>query len=154
MADLGGFGYSKARLFQDGVTVVRDIRFLPLGHVAGTTRDANGLPTGALVRIRGLKVGLTGSPLFFELERKNSDAQTGAFRFDGVPRFDQETFQTPACAAATSRCRRRTPFSPVIPSVFGQLNTATPNIDDLVVQFPGAAETNGTISGSCSCPTA
>ena len=152
MADLGGFGYTRARLFQDGSIVTRNIRFLPQGFVAGTTRAATGLPTGALVRIRGLKVGLTGSPLFFELERKNSDAQTGAFRFERVPRFDQETFQTAGVRGGDFQVEAATPFSPVIPSVFGQLNTATPNVSDLVVQFPAAAETNGSISGLVVMP--
>lgn len=152
MANLGGFGYTKAKLFQDATTEIRDIRFLPVGHVAGVTLDANGLPTGALTRIRGLKVGMTGSPLFFELERKNSDAQTGAFRYDNVPRFDLETFQTAGVRGGDFQVQAATPFSPVIVDVFGQLNTATPNIDGLVVRFPSAAETNGTIAGVVVMP--
>ena len=152
MADLGGFGYTRASLFQDGAIVTRDIRFLPQGFVEGTTRDASGRPTGALVRIRGLKVGLKGHPLFFELERKNSDAQTGAFRFDRVPRFDQETFQTAGVRGGDFQVEAATPFSPVIASAFGQLNTVTPNVSNLVVQFPSAAETNGTVSGLVLMP--
>lgn len=152
MAALGGFGYSKAKLWQDASVVVRDIRFLPQGHVAGVTQDANGLPTGALVRIRGLKVGLTGQPLFFELERGNSDAQTGAFRFDNVPRFDLETFQTAGVRGGDFQVQAATPFSPALAEAFGQLNTATPDVDGLVVRFPAAAETNGTISGVVVMP--
>jgi hypothetical protein len=152
MADLGGFGYTKAKLFQDATTVIRDIRFLPVGYVAGVTQDANGLPTGALTRIRGLKVGVTGSPLFFELERKNSDPQTGAFRYDNVPRFDLETFQTAGVRGGDFQVQAATPFSPAIVDVFGQLNAATPNIDNLVVRFPSAVETNGTISGVVVMP--
>ena len=42
MANFGGFGWNKVRLFQDSTTAVADIRFLAQGTVAGRTVDGDG----------------------------------------------------------------------------------------------------------------
>lgn len=152
MADLGGFGWTKVRLFQDGVTVTTDVKFLPQGVVAGRTLDAAGRPTGALTRVQALKVSLKGFPQFGEIERKNSDAATGEFEYRGIARFDQTTFQTAGVRGGDFTIEAATPFSPTIARFSAQLNTATPDLRDIVVQFPGAAETNGTVSGTVVMP--
>lgn len=149
--DLGGFGWNKARLFEDDTVQVADIRFLEQGLVGGTTVDSQMRPTGALTRVRALKVGIKGHPLFGEIARRNSDAATGAFLYTGIPRFDLQTFQS-AGVRADFQVEAATPFSPTIVSVSGQLNTATPDRTDLVLRFPSPDETNGRITGLVLLP--
>jgi hypothetical protein len=84
MASIGGFGWNKVRLFQDATTSTADITFLPQGTASGRTEDGLGRPTGALTRVTALSVSATGAPTVDELERKNSDAATGAFSFGGI----------------------------------------------------------------------
>jgi hypothetical protein len=149
--DLGGFGWNKVRLFQDDTVQVADIRFLEQGLVGGTTVDSQMRPTGALTRIRALKVGIKGHPLFGEIARRNSDAATGQFLYTGIPRFDLATFQATGIRA-DFQVEAATPFSPVILSQLGQLNTATPDRTDLVLRFPSPDETNGRITGLVLMP--
>lgn len=151
-ADLGGFGWNKVRLFQDAVTQVADVKFLSRGTVAGRTVDSAGRPTGALVRVSALKVGSSGAPLFGELERKNSDAATGEFSFGGIPRFDLATFQAAGVRGGDFTLEAAQQFSPAIVQFRDQLNTANPDRADIVLQFPAAAETNGTARGFVLMP--
>lgn len=150
--DRGGFGWNRVRLFQDAVTQAADIRFLAQGTVSGHTADAAGRPTGALVRISALKVSQTGAPSFGELERKQSDAATGAFIFGGIARFDLATFQTAGVKGGDFTLEAAQQFSPVIVQFRDQLNTATPDLNDVVLQFPAAAQTNGTARGIVLMP--
>ena len=152
MANLGGYGWNKVRLFQDSTTAVADIRFLSQGTVAGKTVDAAGNPIGALTRITSLGVSQSGFPTIVELHRTTTDAGTGAFSFGGVARFDLATFQTAGVRGGDFAIDAAQPFSPVIASFRSQLNTTTPNLSDVVVRFPGATETNGTISGRVLMP--
>jgi hypothetical protein len=147
MADLGGFGWTKVNLFQDATTVVSDVRFLPVGSVSGRTEDSAGNPIGALTRITTLGVSRTGFPTIVELHRTTTDAASGLFSFGRVPRFDLATFQTAGVRGGDFAIESAHPFSPVIASFRSQLNTTNPNLTGVVVRFPGAAETNGTISG-------
>ncbi len=150
--DRGGFGWTKVRLFQDNVAQVSDIRFLPQGNVSGRTLDAAGNPTGAKVRISALKVGTNGGPLFGEITRLDSDAATGEFSFGRIPRFDLLTFQTAGVRGGDFTLEAAHQFSPVIVQHRGQLNTANPDATGVVLQFPGAMETNGTASGFVLMP--
>ncbi len=152
VADLGGFGFNKVRLFQDAVTQVADIRFLSQGTVSGRTVDSAGRPTGALVRVSALKVSNSGAPSFGELKRLNSDAATGEFSFGGIARFDLATFQTAGVRGGDYTLEAAQQFSPVIVQFRDQLNTANPNRSDIVLQFPAATETNGTASGIVLMP--
>ena len=152
MASLGGFGWTKVELFQDSTTAVADLKFLPQGRVAGRTENSAGQPTGALVRLVGLSVSNTGAPGLAELGRLTTDAATGVFAFTGIPRFDLTTFQTAGVRGGDFTVDAAQPFSPAIVSVRGQLNTSTPDRDDVVVRFPSAAETNGTLSGRVFMP--
>ncbi|MGE5243271.1 MAG: Ig-like domain-containing protein [Betaproteobacteria bacterium] len=147
MAPLGGFGWNKVSLFQDAATIVADVKFLPQGTVSGRTLDAAGNPTGAVVRVSSLRVTNTGAPGFGELSRVNTDPATGAFSFGGIARFDLATFQTAAVRAGDLTLEAANPFSPIHPQFRGQLSTATPDLADVVLQFPAAGDTNGTISG-------
>ncbi len=147
-----GFGFNKVRLQQDGVSQVADVKYLQQGTVSGRTVDSAGRGTGALVRVSALKLGLSGSPLFGELERKNSDAATGAFRFSGVPRFDLATFQTAGVRGGDFSLEAAQQFSPTIIQFRDQLNTANPDRADIVLQFPSAALTNGTVKGIVLMP--
>jgi len=152
MANVGGFGWNKVSLFQDATTVVADIRFLSQGTVAGRTVDGGNRPTGAAVRISALQAGQTGAPEFRELSRLNTDPATGAFSFAGVARFDLATFQTAGVRGGDFTLEAAAPFSPAHPQFRGQLSTATPNVGDVVLQFPAAVDTNGTISGRVFMP--
>jgi hypothetical protein len=147
IADVGGFGFTKVQLFQDSTTVVADLKFLSQGQVGGRTEDSEGRPTGAVVRVIGLAVSLTGFPILKELGRMNSDAASGAFLFSGIPRFDLATFQTAGVRGGDFTLDAAQPFSPAILTFRSQLNTANPNLTDIVLRFPPATETNGTISG-------
>ncbi len=152
MADFGGFGWNRVRLFQDSTTAVADVRFLPKGTVSGRTVDADGRAIGALTRITGLSVARTGAPTVAELGRVTTDAATGAFTFGGIPRFDLATFQAAGVRGGDFSIEAAHPFSPTIAQFRGQLNTTTPNLSDVVVQFPSASETNGTIRGRVLLP--
>src|SRR5262249_21129065 len=142
-----GFGWTKVQLFQDASTVVADVKFLSQGAASGKTVDSAGRPTGAAVRVSALKVGKTGVPIFGELARRNSDAATGAFAFDGIARFDLATFQNANVRGGDFTLEAASPFSPSHPQFRGQLSTTTPNLSDIVLAFPAATETNGTVSG-------
>ncbi|MBI3860214.1 MAG: carboxypeptidase regulatory-like domain-containing protein, partial [Thaumarchaeota archaeon] len=150
----GGFGWNKVRLFEDSVTVTADIKYLPQGTVSGMTVDGNGSQTGAVVRALWLRPDSgTGRPIFAESGRLNSDPQTGAFSFSGVTRFDLPTFQAVGIEKLGDfRLEAVTPFSPVHISYDGQLNVNTPNQSGIVLQFPSASETNGTIGGRVFLP--
>jgi hypothetical protein len=150
--DRGGFGWNKVRLFQDGVSQVANIEFLAEGTVSGRTISATGQPTGALVRVSALKVSRSGAPSFGELERKQSDAATGEFSFSGIPRFDLETFQTAGVRGGDFALEAAHQFSPTIVQFRDQLNTASPDRNDIVLQFPAAAVTNGTARGVVLMP--
>ena len=152
MANLGGFGWNKVRLFQDSTTAVADVKFLSQGTVSGRTTDADNRPTGALTRVTGLTVSQTGAPTVKELGRLTTSPITGAFSFSGIPRFDLATFQTAGIRGGDFTLQAATPFSPTIAQLRGQLNTTTPNLSDLVLRFPGASETNGTIKGRVLAP--
>ena len=140
------------QLFQDATTVVADIKFLPQGVVSGHTVDSANRPAGAAVRVSGLKVGNTGFPLVGELSRLNTDPATGAFSFASIPRFDLATFQTAGVRGGDFTLEAANPFSPAHPQFRGQLSTATPNLSDIVLAFPAAADTNGTVSGLVLLP--
>lgn len=152
MESTGGFGWNKVELFQDSTTVIADVRFLSQGQVAGRTEDSFGNPTGAVVRVTGLSVGKTGAPILAELGRMNSDAATGQFAFGSIPRFDLATFQTAGVRGGDFTLEAAQPFSPAILAFRGQLNTSTPNLTDIVLRFPSAADTNGTVSGQVFMP--
>jgi len=152
IAGLGGFGWNRAELFQDSTTVVADVRFLGQGQVEGRTEDATGRPTGAVVRVLGLSVSLAGSPALAELGRMNSDAATGAFAFTGIPRFDLTTFQATGIRGGDFTLEAAQPFSPTVIAHRAQLNTSTPNLIEVVMRFPAASETNGTVSGQVFLP--
>ena len=107
MADFGGFGWNRSRLFQDSTTAVADIRFLAQGTVAGRTVDGDGRPIGALTRITGLSVSRTGAPTVAELARVTTSASTGAFAFAGIPRFDLATFQSAGVRGGDFNSMRR-----------------------------------------------
>ena len=87
-----------------------------------------------------------------ELGRVTTDAATGAFAFTRLPRFDLATFQAAGVRGGDFTIEAAHPFSPAIARFSGQLNTTTPNLADVVVQFPSAAETNGTIRGQVLLP--
>ncbi len=152
MADLGGFGWNRVRLFQDSTTAVADVRFLPRGTVSGRTVDGDGRPIGALTRVTGLSVTRAGAPTVAELGRVTTDAATGAFTFAGIPRFDLATFQSAGVRGGDFSIEAAHPFSPTIAQFRGQINTTTPNLSDILVQFPSASETNGTIRGRVLLP--
>lgn len=147
IAAVGGFGFTRVQLFQDSTTVVADLKFLSQGQVGGRTEDSEGRPTGAVVRVLGLSVSLAGFPIVKELGRMNTDAATGAFLFSGIPRFDLATFQTAGVRGGDFTLDAAQPFSPAILTFRSQLNTANANLTDIVLRFPAASETNGTISG-------
>jgi hypothetical protein len=152
MAALGGFGWNRVQLFQDSTIAVADVKFLSQGRVAGRTEDSNARPTGALVRIIGLSVSPTGAPTQAELGRTKSDAATGAFAFSAIPRFDLATFQAAGVRGGDFTVEAAQPFSPAIASLRDQLNTTTPDRTDVVLRFPSAAVTNGTLSGRVFLP--
>ncbi len=152
MADLGGFGWTKVQLFQDSTTVVADVRFLAQGTATGKTVDSDGRPIGALTRITALAVSKTGFPTVAELRRVTTDAATGAFSFGGIARFDLATFQTAGVRGGDFTIEAVHPFSPKIAQFRGQLTTTTPNLADIVLQFPAATETNGAIKGRVLAP--
>jgi hypothetical protein len=152
MANLGGFGWNKVRLFQDSTTIVADVRFLAQGTVSGRTVDSEARPTAALTRVTGLAVSRTGFPTIAELGRLTTPAGTGTFSFGGIPRFDLATFQTAGVRGGDFTLEAATPFSPVIAQFRGQLTTTTPNLSDVVLQFPSATETNGTVRGRILAP--
>ena len=147
MASVGGFGWNKIKLFQDSTTTVADIKFLAQGTVSGRTVDGSGRPTGAAVRVSSLNVSTTGFPGFGELSRLNTDPSTGAFAFGGVALFDLATFQTAGVRAGDFTLEAANPFSPVHPQFRGQLSTAAPSLSNIVLTFPAAFDTNGTVSG-------
>jgi hypothetical protein len=152
MASIGGFGWNKVQLFQDATTSTADIRFLPQGTASGRTEDGLGRPTGALTRVTALSVSETGAATVDELERKNSDAATGAFSFSGIARFDLATFQATGIRGGDFTIEAAQQFSPAIVSFRGQLNTSTPNLSDIALRFPLSVETNGTVSGRVFMP--
>lgn len=148
----GGFGWTKVKLLQDSATAVSDIRYLAQGSVGGVTLSAQGIPMGALVRVLSLKVDDRGFPRFAELARRNSDPQTGAFRFDNIPRFDLTTFQVAGVRAGDFTVEAVSPFSPAKAVYTGQLNTVTLNDLDIQLRFPALQDTNGTVSGRVVLP--
>lgn len=148
----GGFGFNKVKLLQDSSTVSADITYLPQGTVSGTTVQADGLHTGALVRVLGLTVDHKGSPTVDELKRMNTDPQTGIFSFSGIPRFDLLTFQAAGIRAGDFTLQATTPFSPTIVQFDGQLNPNNLDQSGIILRFPSTAETNGTISGRVLMP--
>ena len=148
----GGFGWNKVRLLQDSITVTANIRYLPQSTVSGTTVDGNGLPTGALVRVSALQVAAAGGPTFKELRRLTTDAASGQFAFDGIPVFDLATFQATAIQAGDFTLEATTPFSPTIVQYRGRLTVNNPRQDGILLQFPPAGATNGTISGTVVMP--
>lgn len=152
MANLGGFGWTKVQLFQDSTTETSDIRFLAKGTVSGQTLDSSNRPIGALTRITALGVSLTGFPKIVELARITTDAATGAFSFAGVPRFDLATFQRAGVRGGDFTVDAAHPFSPVIATFRGQLTTTAPNLANIVLRFPSATETNGTVRGRVLMP--
>ncbi len=152
MATLGGFGWNKVQLFQDATTVAADIKFLSQGTVSGRTVDSAARPIGAAVRVSALTVSATGFAGFGELSRLNTDPASGAFTFGGVARFDLATFQAAAVRAGDFTLEAANPFSPAHPQFRGQLSTATQNLSNIVLQFPAASDTNGTMSGEVVMP--
>jgi hypothetical protein len=152
MASLGGFGWTKVRLFQDSTTEASDVKFLAQGSVSGRTTDADGRPIAALTRITALAVSQTGFPTIAELKRVTTPAGSGTFSFAGIPRFDLATFQTAGVRSGDFTIDAVHPFSPVRAQFRGQLTTTVPNLTDVVVQFPSATETNGTLRGRVLMP--
>jgi hypothetical protein len=152
MATLGGFGWSKVTLFQDSTTEVSDVRFLARGSVSGHTTDADGRPIAALTRITALAVSQSGFPTIAELKRLTTPAGSGAFAFSDIPRFDLATFQIAGVRSGDFTIDAAHPFSPVRAQVRGQLSTTVPNMTDVVVQFPSATQTNGTLRGRVLMP--
>jgi hypothetical protein len=152
----GGFGWNKVQLFQDSITVSADVSYLAQGLAAGKTaigEDApTALPTGALVRLKALTVDPKGFPFFTEVSRQNSDAQTGAFQFGGIPRFDLATFQTTGIRAGDFTLEAATPFSPMVVQYNNRLDSARLNDTDITLLFRPSAETNGTVSGTVLMP--
>ena len=147
MASVGGFGWNKIKLFQDSTSVVADIKFLAQGTVSGRTVDGGGRPTGAVVRVSSLNVSATGFPGFGELSRLNTDPSAGTFTFGGVALFDLATFETAGVRAGDFTLEAANSFSPAHPQFRGQLSTATPTLSNIVLTFPAAFDTNGTVSG-------
>jgi hypothetical protein len=152
MADLGGFGWTRVKLFQDSTTEVSDVRFLARGSVSGRTTDSEGRPIGALTRITALAVSQSGFPTIAELKRLTTPAASGVFSFTSVPRFDLATFQTAGVRAGDFTLDAAHPFSPVLAQFRGQLTTTVPNLTDVVLQFPSATQTNGTLRGRILMP--
>ena len=148
----GGFGWNKVQLFQDSATYVADVEYLPQGTVSGTTVDANDLPTGALVRVKSIIPDDVGFATFKELARLNTDPATGEFSFGGIARFDLLTFQAAGVDAGRFTLEAANPFSPTIVSHSNKLTPNNPNLDEIVLKFPGAAVTNGTITGRVFMP--
>jgi hypothetical protein len=148
----GGFGWNRVRLYQDSVTVNADVRYLPQGTVSGTTLDSGGLPTGAAMRVQAIAPGDKGEPKFQNLGGGNSNLQTGAFSYGGIAIFDLPTFQATGIRTGEFTLQAANPFSPVIVSHQGQLDTNNPNRSKIVLKFPAAAETNGTVSGQVFMP--
>jgi len=150
----GGFGWTKVQLLQDSVTgPPATIQYLPQGTVSGMTVDSNSLPTGAVVRIKGVTFGKKGEPLFQELQRVNTNPQDGVFSLSGIPLFDLATFQaTGIPQLGDFTLQAAAPFSPAIVQFNGQLNANTPNAAGIVLRFPAATDTNGTISGIVFMP--
>ncbi len=148
----GGFGWTKVRLFQDSVTVSADVHYLSQGTASGRTLSAAGVPAGSLTRLMALSVNRFGGPAFDEVTRKNSDAQTGVFEYDGIPRFDLATFQTTGIRAGDFTIEAANPFSPVVVRYSSQLNTSNLNEQDIELRFPALSETNGTIGGQVFLP--
>ena len=151
-AEGAGYGWNRVRLFQDSVTVHVDVRFLPQGTAAGFTQSGAGAAMGALVRVQGIKPGRYFEPAFDEIVRRDSDAQTGAFLFAGLPRFDLATFQATGIRAGDFTVQAASPFSPAVVSFSGQLSPNTPDLTGIVLRFPPIGQTNGTISGTVLLP--
>ena len=151
-SSIAGFGWSAARLFQDSTTVVANIKFLSQGSLSGVTVDGNGLPTAAIVRLNGLTVDGAGAPKFAELQRLTTDLVTGQFSFSGIPRFDLSTFQTTGIRAGDFSLAATNPSSPVVVQFAGQLNVDNPDQAGIMLKFPRAADTNGTITGTVFMP--
>ncbi len=87
-----------------------------------------------------------------ELSRLNTDPATGVFSFASIPRFDLATFQTAGVRGGDFTLEAANPFSPAHPQFRGQLSTATPDLSDIVLAFPAAVDTNGTVSGLVLLP--
>jgi hypothetical protein len=130
----GGFGHTRVTSARDGITAQADIDYIPVGRVAGTTIDGNGLPTRATMEARGLTLDKFGQPVFGRLGRFDSDAVTGAFDAGFLP-------------YGNYLVKAARPFSPGSISATGVLGPANPADDDLVLQFPPAQETNGVLTG-------
>ncbi|MCP5152800.1 MAG: Ig-like domain-containing protein [Ectothiorhodospiraceae bacterium] len=148
----GGFGWTKVRLQQDSVTVVRDIQYLPFGEVEGVVRQANGLPAGAQVVIQGLSVNESGGAVRRLLGRLDTDPTLGTFAFAGIPRFDQQTFQITGIRAGDFTVSAFDLFDGGVVTESGRLDTVTPDRRDLVLQFPSTVANEGTISGCVLAP--
>ncbi len=152
-ADLsGGFGWTRVDLFQDSITVFADIDYLPLGKISGKTLAGNGLPTVASTRVSALGVAENGAAKFGELGRLITDLTTGEFAFGGIVLFDLDTFQNTGIRSGGFKLEAASTLEPGRPAFSGELNVNTPNWDDIILQFPLAAEISGTISGVVLLP--
>ena len=86
MANFGGFGWNRTRLFQDSTTAVADIRFLRAGHRLGPNRRRR-RPSDwrADTHHRARRVENRRSRLSPSWSASRPDAATGAFSFGRYP---------------------------------------------------------------------
>lgn len=152
-ADLsGGFGWRRVDLLQDSTTVFADIDYLAQGRVSGVTLASTGLPTAAAVRVTAMGVAANGGPSMKEIGRVETDPVLGEFTFDGVAHFDDDAFLNTGIRSGRFDLEALSSFEAGRPTFTGELNVNTPNRDGIVLQFPAAADSRGTISGTVLLP--
>ena len=124
-----------------------------LGRVSGTTVevDDNGdrRPTAANVRMTPLTVQRRGGPGFSELKRLRTDPSTGAFAFDGIPLYDEQTLLETGIESGNYVLEAAASFAAEHVFHHGNLVTSERGIE---LAFLPPSETDGTISGTVFLP--